>query len=143
MKADAATTKAVQAVLDRLAWSYAKRDIKVALSLFTPDVFAFGTGADEKRSGLAEMQKQMERDWAQTESTNVTYEWTSVSAAGDVAWVASDATFRIKAGGEEINLPARLTAVLEKRLDAWLIAQAHFSFPAASQNEGESFPASG
>jgi hypothetical protein len=40
-----------------------------------------------------------------------------------------------------VTLPARITFVLEKRGEEWLIVQAHFSFPAAGQAEGESFPA--
>ena len=46
-----------------------------------------------------------------------------------------------KADGQAMSLPARLTAVFEKRGDRWLIVQSHFSFPAAGQAEGVSFPA--
>jgi ketosteroid isomerase-like protein len=56
-----------------------------------------------------------------------------------VAWVAADATFKMQAGGQRFAIPARLTAVLEKRENRWLLAQAHFSAPMAGQVEGESF----
>jgi ketosteroid isomerase-like protein len=142
MKADAMTEAAVKAVLDKVAEAYAKRDLALLRTAFAPDpdVVMYGTGADEKRVGLAEIQAQAERDWSQAEAATVTYGWTSVSAAGSVAWAATDAAFNLKAGGQEVTLPARITFVLEKRGEEWLIVQAHFSFPAAGQAEGESFP---
>lgn len=142
MKADARTEAAVKAVLDKVAEGYAKRDLALLRAAFAPDpdVVMYGTGADEKRIGLAEIQAQAERDWSQADATAMTYEWTSISAAGPVAWVAADAAFRMKAGGQEVTLPARLTCVLENRGQEWLIVQAHFSFPATGQAEGASFP---
>lgn len=142
MKADAKTEAAVKAVLDNLAEGYAKRDSALLRAAFAPDpgVVMYGTGADEKRVGLAEIQAQAERDWSQSEAAAMTYRWTSVSAAGSVAWAASDAAFKLKAGGQEMTLPVRITFVLEKRGEEWLIVQAHFSIPAAAQAEGESFP---
>lgn len=142
MKADAMTETALKAVLDKVAEAYVQRDLALLLSAFAPDpdVVMYGTGADEKRIGLAEIQAQAERDWSQTESAAVTYEWSSISAAGSVAWAATDASFNLKADGQEMTLPARLTFVLEKRGEQWIIVQGHFSFPAAGQTEGESFP---
>jgi ketosteroid isomerase-like protein len=142
MKADAITESAVKAVLVKVTEGYAKRDLALLLSAFAPDpdVVMYGTGADEKRIGLSQIQAQAERDWSQAESAAITYEWTAVSAAGAVAWAAADASFKLKADGQEISLPARLTCVLEKRGEQWLIVQAHFSLPAAGQGEGESFP---
>ena len=106
-----------------------------------PDVVMYGTGADEKRVGLAQIQAQAERDWSQAEAAAVTYESIAVSAAGAVAWAAADAAFRLKAAGQEMTLPARITFVLEKREAQWLVVHAHFSVPAAGQAEGESYPA--
>ena len=143
MKADAMTEAAVKAVLDKVAEGYTQRDLDLVLSAFAPDpdVVMYGTGADEKRIGLSEIQAQAERDWSQTESAAITYGWTSVSAVGSIAWVASNGTFQLKADGQEMTLPVRITCVLEKRGEQWLIVQAHFSLPAAGQSEGESFPA--
>jgi uncharacterized protein (TIGR02246 family) len=142
MKADTMTEAAVKAVLDKVTEGYAKRDMNMLLSAFAPDpdVVMYGTGADEKRVGQAGIQAQAERDWSQTESASVAYDWTSISAAGPVAWVATDASFSLKADGQEMTLPARITFVLEKRGEQWLIVQGHFSFPAPGQGEGEAFP---
>ena len=107
----------MKAVLDKVMESYAKRDVALLLSAFAPDsdVVMYGTGADEKRIGQARIQAQAERDWSQTESASITYEWTSISAAGSVAWAATDASFNLKADGQEMTLPARITFVLENR----------------------------
>jgi uncharacterized protein (TIGR02246 family) len=142
MKADAQTESAVMDVLDRFAENYAKRDLEGTLALFAPDadVVMYGTGADEKRVGLAEIQAQVVRDWSQSDATSITYDWTSVSAAGSVAWVAADIAFQVKVGGQELSLEGRLTGVLEKRGDEWLMVQGHYSLPATAQEEGESFP---
>jgi ketosteroid isomerase-like protein len=142
MKADNNTETAVRATLDKLAEGYARRNVETLLSAFAPDpdVVMFGTGADEKRVGPAEIRAQAERDWSQTEAASMSYGWTSVSAAGDVAWVSSDLTFALRAGGQAMQMRARLTAVLERREGSWLIVQAHFSLPAAGQEEGQSVP---
>jgi ketosteroid isomerase-like protein len=142
MKADAKTEAAVKAVLDKVAAGYARRDMNLLRTAFAhdPDVLMYGTGADEKRLGLAEIQVQAERDWSQTETASLSYKWISVSAAGSVAWAATDTVLDVKAGGQKMTLPLRITFVLEKRGDEWLIVHAHFSIPAASQAEGASFP---
>jgi hypothetical protein len=129
--------------LDQVAQGYASRNVDLLRSAMAPDpdVIMYGTGADEKRVGLAEIELQAQRDWSQTESSEIRYGWMSISAAANVAWAATDATFELTAGGEALSLPARITFVLERRGDRWLIVQSHFSFAATDQAEGESFPA--
>jgi ketosteroid isomerase-like protein len=145
MKADTQAEAAVMAVLEQFRQAYTQRDIQRALPLFSPDpdVVLLGTGADEKCVGLGEIQRQFERDWAQSESLAV--EWgsgSSVSAAGTVAWVVlPEALVSVTAGGQAMELPLRLSAVLEQRGGRWFFMHVHFSFPAAGEAEGESFPA--
>ena len=68
MKADAHTEAAVMATLEQFKQAYEQRDMARLLALFAPDpdVVLIGTGADEKRVGLAEIQTQAERDWSQS-----------------------------------------------------------------------------
>jgi hypothetical protein len=142
MKADAQTTAAVLAVLNSLNEAYKQRNLEHLLALFAPDsdMVFYGTGADEKRLGLTELKTQAERDWSQSESFFFEWGWSSVSAAGSVAWVAMDAIGHVKMAGQEINLPLRVTAVLEHRGAEWLFVQVHGSLAAPEQAEGESFP---
>src|SRR5271166_6206048 len=116
MKADPQTTAAVLAVLDELNEAYKQRNLERLLALFAPDsdMVFYGTGADEKRVGLAELKMQAERDWSQSESLFWEWGWSSVSAAGSVAWVSVDAIGHAKIAGQEIALPLRVTAVLEQ-----------------------------
>jgi uncharacterized protein (TIGR02246 family) len=143
MKADAQTEAAVLAVLEEYRQAYEHHDMSRLLALFAPDpdVVVVGTGVDEKRVGLAEIQAQVARDWAQSEAITLEWSWTSVSAAGPVAWVTVDAVGHATVGGQTVDLPLRLSAVLERRGGRWLWMQAHASLPASEQATGESFPA--
>lgn len=141
MKADSKTEAEVKAVLKTFVESYAKRDLDALMGCFAPDgdVLLYGTGADEKRLGTTEIEIQAKRDWEQTETASMVLQSMSVSGAGPVAWVAADGALDLRAEGQDMHVPVRITFVLEKRGSAWLVVHAHFSMPAASQAEGRSF----
>jgi ketosteroid isomerase-like protein len=140
MKADARTAGDVDGVIRRFADAYKARNLKNLMECFVPDpdVVLYGTGADEKRVGPEQVRAQVERDWAQTESIELSIAWKSISVAGSVAWAALDGAFKIRAGGQDMTLPARVSVVLEKRDGKWLIVHAHFSTPSAGQEDGSS-----
>ena len=142
MKADAKTEAEVMAVLNQLIEGYKQCDIDRLLALYTsdPDTVTIGTGIDEKRIGLAERRVQLERDFSQVEEISVQIVWYSVSAAGSVAWVASDVIARGKVDEQETSVPMRATFVLEQRNSKWLIVHSHVSVPSVVQKEGESWP---
>ncbi len=142
MKADAKTEAEVMAVLNQLIEAYKKQDLDGILALYAPDpdVVTIGTGVDEKRIGLVEKRAQLERDFAQVEDISVQLDWYLISAAGSVAWVASDLVAQGKVAGQVASTPMRATFVLERRGGKWLIVQQHNSVPAAGQKEGESWP---
>ncbi len=140
--ASGTTKTAVMDALMKLASMYEQRNLEGALACFDadPGLVVYGTGMDEKRVGKSAIAEQFKRDWAQTESASLAYGWTSISATENIAWSASDVTFSLKAGGQQMSLPGRMTAVFRKSGDKWLISQAHFSTPAAGQAEGQSWP---
>ena len=142
MKADTATEEAVLSAMHEFLEAYRQRDADRLMALTVPDadVILIGTGADERRVGQAELRAQAERDWSQSDSAAFDLTWNSVSAAGSVAWVASEGMVRASAGGQEVTLPVRMTTVFEQRDGKWLLAQAHGSFPAQEQSEGQSWP---
>jgi ketosteroid isomerase-like protein len=144
MNANKKTEADVRAVLERMLDAYRTKDLDGVMSCYAPDpdLVSIGTGRDEKTLGPGPLRRQYERDFAQSESVAMTFDWLSVSAnaAGSVAWVASDATVHAKVRGEEMTFQGRLTGVLENRKGTWLIVQVHFSLPAAEQPAGESFP---
>ena len=141
MKADANTEAAAVASLTKFSDAYARRDKDALLAVFAPDpdVLLFGTGADEKRIGRAELKAQTDRDFAQSEAASCRWTWHSVSTAGSVAWLAADGVVSARVAGQNLSFPVRLTAVLERRGDQWPIVQAHVSVPAAGEPEGQSY----
>ena len=142
MKADAKTEAAVLAVMNKFMAAYQERDIEGLMSTVAPDddIFLFGTGIDEKRTGRAEFRFQAERDWAQTEALAFSLNWHRISAAGPVAWVAGEGSGQGKAGGQTFEFPFRMTAVFEQRDGEWFMTQSHIGLPAPGQEEGDSVP---
>jgi len=126
------------------AWTqaYADRNLDALMSYVSDDpaVMMYGTGADEKRVGRTAIEEQVKRDWAQSDAISLEMTWSSVGASGDVGWVAADAAFHATVGDQSMDMPARGTWVLKKEDGKWKIIQAHFSFPAGGQSEGESLP---
>jgi hypothetical protein len=107
-----------------------ERDVELLGAIFAPDpdVVMYSPGTRERFVGLSEIQAKAERDWSKSEAASLAYGRTSVSAAGSVAWAATDADFTVKTGGQEKTLPIHITFVLEKRREQWLIVHAHYSF---------------
>ena len=142
MKADAKTEKEVMVVWSKFLKAYTERDIDSLLATMSSDnsVVALGTGSDESRVGLDRIKTQIERDWAQSEAAVIEMAWSQVSAAGNVAWIASEGVLKAKIGGKKTDFPCRFSAVLQKQNYKWLLMQTHFSFIEAGQAVGESFP---
>lgn len=143
MKADARTEAAVMRALKRNIDAYAQRDIKAALATFVPDpdLVILGTGPDEKTVGLDELQKGLERDFAQSQAATWEFGRRTVSTEGSVAWVTADATIHARVGRKKITMsPLRYTVVLVHRGRKWLIAQSHLSMPYVGQQVGQSWP---
>lgn len=142
MKANVETEAAVVGVLNKWLESYERRDIDALMSLVAPDedLFLFGTGSDEKRIGPEQFRYQAERDWSQTDALAFAFTEHYVSAAGPVAWVASEGQGQGRVAGQEIAFPLRMTAVLEQRGGEWLLVQSHVSLPSTNQEDGDSVP---
>jgi len=142
MKANEKTKAEVLTAMNKYLEAYQKRDIEAVMSLFAPDAdqVHFGTGADEKRIGRDQIGLQVKRDWSQTEALAFNLTWHQISTAGSVAWIAAEGLGQGKVGGQAFEFPMRMTGVLEKRGDEWLLVQSHASSPAASQEEGDSVP---
>lgn len=137
MKADDTTEVEVMATLGRFIKAYHDKDLAGILKLFAPDpdVVFYGNGEDEKSTGVAGIREQAEHDWSQSATVSLKIKWSSVSAAGSVAWLAADIEIHAGEGGMEMSLPARLTAVLEKREGEWYFIQWHSSIPTVEQPE--------
>jgi hypothetical protein len=71
----------------------------------------------------------LDRNRSENEKSSIEFNWTSISAAGSVSWVAAETCLKVNVKGQNLIFPSRFTSVLEKRKDKWLIVQGHFSFP--------------
>jgi hypothetical protein len=131
MKADAHVEVAVLAVLRRQMRRFTQRDIIGLLTLFAddPDVVTIGVGADDKRFGRSGIRAQAEHDWTHAGVTAGEVGWAQVSASGHEAWVAADLTLSLADEGQQWDVPARFTGVLENRGGRWLWVQQHLSLP--------------
>ncbi len=131
MQAAQQTVTEIQSVLDKFREGYGNKNIDMLLSLFDPDpdVLVIGTGEDEKRSGLAEIKIQFERDFCQSEQLTVEFKNVSVSQQDSVCWIAADTHVYFSAQGEDMHVSLRFTAVLTHRGNKWLFVQTHFSLP--------------
>jgi len=135
MKADVKTEAEVMTTLNRFIKAYQDKDLAGILKLFAPDpdVVFYGNGEDEKSIGIAGIREQAEHDWSLPTSVSLEIKWSLVSAAGSVAWLAADLEIHAGVEGMEMRLPARLTAVLEKRAGEWLFMQWHSSLPTVEE----------
>jgi uncharacterized protein (TIGR02246 family) len=122
--------------------AFAAKDIDAMMAFFAPDpdVVVIGTGGDERGVGFNAVKAIFERAFSQFDEASFDFGWYSVSVAGPLALLATDITFRIKASDREVGMQIRLTGVMERRGDRWLILQSHDSVPDRDQAEGEAFP---
>jgi ketosteroid isomerase-like protein len=131
MQAAEQTVTEIHSVLDRFREGYGNKNIDALLSLFDsdPNVLVIGTGEDEKRSGLAEIKIQFERDFCQSDQLTVEFKNVSVSQQQSVCWIAADTHVYFNAEGRAMHVSLRFTAVLTRHDDEWRFVQTHFSLP--------------
>jgi SnoaL-like domain len=141
MVASEETIGAVRGVLNRFAATYSAKDEAGVLGCFDvgQDGVLIGTGADEWRVGDAAVRAQVDRDFAQADSLSVEYGELYIDGTDGVAWFAAKATIRASVAGESFESALRLTGVVTHRGDDWRIVQSHLSFPADTQEPGQSF----
>lgn len=142
MKADPRIEAEVTRVFSRIVDAVRSGDVEAAVALFAddPDVFLQGTGVDEARTGRAAIREQVERDLTQADGLSWTMLPQSISSAGSVAWTAGDVVVRVTMGGKTLDIPHRLTMVLERRDGQWLLLQMHLSVANGAQAVGQSYP---
>ncbi len=145
MKASPEVEKAVLATLIESWDAYRRREVDQVLSCYTsdPDLVAIGTGSDERFQGPESLRAGLLHDFSQGHETALKITWSSVSAAGNVAWVAADCIAEVEMECRTVRVAGRLSAVLEQRGENWYIMQTHFSLPAGSAHASQNAPCSG
>lgn len=119
---------------------YKQRDLKSLLKLFTKNVNCWGTGEDEYRVGLKQMEEQLKRDWSQSEKGELEIV-SFVPAPQEAMWVAARCNVKVTIAGQELVFEDfRGTLIAEKENDNLKISHMHASFPDYRNADGASFP---
>ena len=129
MKVSAQTEQQVLLVIDAFFAAYSKRDLPGCIALFVPDpdVVLIGTESDERLVGPDAIGERFRSDWSRTDEMSMEMTWHSLSGTADVCWLAAEIMVNVSADGNKLQLPARISVVLERRAGRWLIAYWHAS----------------
>jgi hypothetical protein len=129
MKVSAQTQRQALSVLDAFFAAYSRRDLPECMALFIPDpdVVLIGTESDERLVGPDAIAERFRSDWSRTDEMSMEMRWHSLSGAADICWLAAEIMVNVSAEGNRLQLPARISVVLERRAERWLIAHWHAS----------------
>jgi uncharacterized protein (TIGR02246 family) len=130
LRADAQTEAEVIGVLERFCAAFAARDRAALLELFAsdPDV-AVVTSEQPVLRGQQELAAFVDR--YVNGPTTYSWEWRrcEVSVAGTAAWLLANGTETAAHENRRQQHPYRMTMLLERRHDCWLLMQVHGSSP--------------
>jgi ketosteroid isomerase-like protein len=131
VQADAKTDQEVKDFLTQYEAAYEKKDVGALMKLIAPGAEVVFFEADEKGRyvGPDQIKAAYENSLKQVKSIKGEYKWTSVGSKGDVAWFATEVSFKVDTGEDKFQQLGRWTGVLEKKTGKWLLLQSHFSFP--------------
>ena len=130
MKPDAATEAEVIGTLERFCSAFAERDADAVMRLFAPDPdIVVVTSEEPLLRGPHELRAFLEQ--YVTGPTTYSWQWKrhDVSAAGSVAWLLAEGTEKAAIENAADEYHYRMTMVLERRGERWLLMQVHGSSP--------------
>ena len=117
--------------IEKFIKAYPKNNIDDYLDLFLKDedLVMFDTG--EKWVSWEDYKSAPQNDKDQFEEIAITFDWKKINYHGQIAWFATKVTVNLTIEGKKLSLPGRITGVLKKEGDEWLIIQGHLSSPAS------------
>ncbi|WP_419419934.1 nuclear transport factor 2 family protein [Legionella sp. D16C41] len=132
--------KPAKNLFEQFCAGYEKRDLPSTLSLFTKNANVWGSGIDEYRVGLKEIEEQLQRDWSQSDESRIEIVRFIVSP-DDALWAAAICNAHLKIAGQDYVFDhLRGTIIIEQDEGNWKIAHMHASFPDYRNAENNSFP---
>lgn len=128
-----ATGAAILNLLERLNKGFAGRDVAQVLDLFAldPELVFIGSEAGETATGPTQLRTLLEALFARPEIYQWRWGQLHVRVIGQFAWLTTEAILLVQSR-ERLELPYRITLVLQRRGDGWLIIHYHGSEPAAA-----------
>ena len=130
VKPDVATETELIEVLERFCSGFADRDIEAVMRLFAPDPNVLVVTSEEPLlRGPVQLRAFLDRYVKGL--TTYSWEWDrhDVSTAGSVAWLLAEGTETAASADHLQRHPYRMTMVLERHDDRWLLVQVHGSSP--------------
>jgi uncharacterized protein (TIGR02246 family) len=130
VKPDHATETGLIRVLERFCSAFADRKAEAIMELFVPDGdLVVVTSEEPLLRGATELRSFLDRYVAG--ATTYSWEWDrhDVSAAGSVGWLVAQGTETAARAGRIERHRYRMTMVLERHRDHWLLRQVHGSSP--------------
>ena len=117
-------------VLERFCSAFADRDADAVIRVFAPDADVVVVTSEEPLlRGLVELRRFLD-DYV-VGPTTYSWEWVrhDVSVGGSVAWLLAEGTETAATKDSLEQHAYRMTMVLERREDHWLVRQVHGSSP--------------
>lgn len=135
--------KPAEQLFKQFCEGYKTRDLSFVLSLFTKNSTMWGSGLDEYREGREDIEKQLKRDWAQSEKSEIEMvEY--IPSSTDASWIAARCNAHITIDGQRHTFEhLRGTLCVQKEDGIWKISHMHCSFPDYRNAEHGSFPVKG
>ena len=130
MKPSARMKADVISVLERFCSAFAERNVNTVMRLVAPDPDVVVITSEEALlRGPHELRTFLES--YVRGATTYSWEWDrhDVSTAGSVAWLLAEGTEMAASGSDVERHHYRMTMVLERRDDRWLLMQVHGSSP--------------
>jgi len=132
--------KIAEKLFNQFCDAYKQRNLEAVLNLCAKNINMWGSGLDEYRVGLKQVEEQLKRDWSQSEQAEIEVV-SFVPTLNDVWWAAAICNANITIAGEKHTFEhLRGTIILEREEGAWKIAHMHASFPDYRNAHNGSFP---
>jgi ketosteroid isomerase-like protein len=133
-----AAVVAARAAVDQFPIVMDTEDMDLASRLIAhdADIVGFGTDATERWVGWDSIKTAMQKQFDSFSDSHITVhdQVVKVAPSGDVAWFSELMDWNMKADDQTVSLQGvRLTGVLEKRPEGWVIVQFHTSMPVQGQ----------
>jgi len=136
----AKNSKKPEQLMRQYCEGYKNRDLPHLLSLFSNQVNMWGTGPDEYRVGLKEMEAQLKRELSQSEAGEINIV-SFLPTPENALWAAAVCNATITVEGKDHQLTnLRWTIAIDQEDGAWKISHLHASFPDLRNPEGSPFP---
>jgi class 3 adenylate cyclase/ketosteroid isomerase-like protein len=121
--------------------SFARHDLGAIMSLFSPDVIGFMSGAHERIVGGERMKALMAEGLAETERAHRDFRLIAATRRGSLIIFALEYDIHAVVEGRPMSSAIRWTGVLEPHDGRFRCVETHASLPAPDQPEGRAWPA--